>query len=296
MLKKIMCAGLGGLLAAVLAGCEWSAGGGADSWSDRYDWVNFSGVYRGIGGGVLITDYTATPGTPGVTNQVDSEHIGTGDGSSTAYSGTLNHHPLVPASITITAGGFTFTDPEGDGSLSGGNGGTIDYGTGAWSIDLGAILGSGEKIYASYLYSVSGSAGSGAPGSGTTGAKIYSFVVHQAGNTLEITDNNGCVYKGNMGDVSSSGGVSQDATTPNPAEGDQVIAQYTAEGTSAAGLKVHMAGTFQGVVGKDGDQYYLNNRKMYGTWVEDGGRTGDINGEASPIPVNLTTSTESSTT
>jgi len=281
----------GGMAVMILAGCDWSAGGGADSWSDRYKWVDFSGVYRGINGGVLITDYTATPGTPGVTNSVSGEHIGTGDGSATTFSGVLDHHPVVVGTISITAGAFTLTDPDGDGVLSGGgSSGTIDYGTGAWSIDLGGVpLGSGEPIEASYQYPVSGSAGSGAPGPGTSGATIYSFVVHQAGNTLEITDNNGATYEGSLGDVSTTGGVNQDSAVTTPAEGDQVVAQFTAEGISAAGLKVTMAGTFQGVVSKDeDDNYYLSNRKMFGTWIEDGGRTGDINGEASPIPITVT--------
>ena len=34
-----------------------------------------------------------------------------------------------------------------------------------------------------------------------------------------------------------------------PSVGDSVIAEYTAEGTSAAGVGVMLTGTFQGVVG-----------------------------------------------
>lgn len=37
-------AGLSGLCA-----CEWGAGHDADSWSDSFNWVNFSGEYRGSG-------------------------------------------------------------------------------------------------------------------------------------------------------------------------------------------------------------------------------------------------------
>ena len=53
------------VLALGLAGCEWETGSGADSWTSAYDWVNFSGVYRGTTTTVLDPDYT-----PGATNEV----------------------------------------------------------------------------------------------------------------------------------------------------------------------------------------------------------------------------------
>lgn len=34
---------------AAVAACEWGAGDDADSWSDSFNWVNFSGVYRTSG-------------------------------------------------------------------------------------------------------------------------------------------------------------------------------------------------------------------------------------------------------
>ena len=47
-----------------------------------------------------------------------------------------------------------------------------------------------------------------------------------------------------------------------------------------------MVGTFQGVVGVG---FYLANRQMFGTWIEEGGRTGNISGDSSPIPISVTT-------
>ena len=56
------------VLAVGLVGCEWNTGDDAESWSSSFNWVNFSGVYRGAGGGLLVTDYTTTPSVPGSTN------------------------------------------------------------------------------------------------------------------------------------------------------------------------------------------------------------------------------------
>ena len=277
------------MAAALLTGCEWTSGGGVDSWSDAYNWVNFSGVYRGIGGGVLVTDYTATPGTPGVTNSVTGQNIDTGDGGHN-YSGSLGHGSIVPGSLKITAGGYTLTD-NGSGVLSGGGGaGTISYGNGAWSINMGThVIDSGTPIYASYQYTVSGAGGSGGAGSGASGRTIYSFTVQHQGQNLSIVDNNGKTYTGNFGTISSSGGANQNNQS-TPATGDTITGTFEASGVSAAGYTVRIVGTFQGVVGAgNGTTFSLTNRQMFGTWIEDGGRTGDINGQSSPIQVTVTT-------
>jgi hypothetical protein len=279
------------MAAALLMGCEggWTSGGGVDSWSDAYNWVNFSGVYRGVGGGVLVTDYTATPGTPGVTNSVSGQNVDMGDGGNT-YGGSLGHASIVPNSVTISAGGFTLTD-NGSGVLSGGGGsGTISYGNGAWSINMGThVINSGTPIFASYQYVVSGSSGSGAAGSGASGITIYSFTVQHQGQNISIVDNNGSTYSGHFGSISSTGGANQDNQT-TPATGDSVTGTFEATGVSGAGFTVSIVGTFQGVVGAgDGTSFSLANRQMFGTWIEEGGRTGDVNGEASPIQVTVGT-------
>lgn len=278
---------------ALLLGCEgdWTSGGGVEDWNDSYNWVNFSGVYRGIGGGVLVTDFSATPGTPGTTNQVDEEVIATGNGASTYFEGTLDHAPVVMGSVQIDVQGVgTFTD-NGTANLDGPAGtiGTIDHGTGGWSIDCGPVApDAGAHLTANYLYSVGGSAGDSAPDPGSSGVTIYSFTVHQEGNVLAIVDNNGRTYEGNFGSVRTSGGASNGDT---PAAGDSVIGQYTASGVSAAGFHVNLVGTFQGVVTASGSGFYLADRKMYGTWIEEGGTEGDINGEASPVAISVDTGT-----
>ena len=73
------------MAATLLMGCEggWTSGGGVDDWNEAYNWVNFSGVYRGIGGGVLVTDYSTTPGTPSTTESEKDQRIGTGNDRTT---------------------------------------------------------------------------------------------------------------------------------------------------------------------------------------------------------------------
>ena len=68
-MKRLAWIGLGVVaLALGGAGCSWETGGDATSWSSDYNWVNFSGLYRSAAGGLLVTDYTTTPSTPGSTN------------------------------------------------------------------------------------------------------------------------------------------------------------------------------------------------------------------------------------
>ena len=277
---------------ALSSGCEWSSGGGASGWSDSYNWVNFSGTYRGIGGGVLVTDYSTTPGTSATTNRISGKYVGATSSGTAAYGGYLAAG-VVARSVQITIGGYIFTDSNGDGDLTsslGGNG-KVTYTTGRWDVNLeGLTVESGKSILVSYTYVIEGSSGSTGASSGASGVTIYSFVVWQNGQVLEITDNNGRKYSGSMGSVSGT----MNASSNTAVIGDSVVAQFSAEGVSAANYKVTIAGTFQGVVGGASGATYLNNRKMYGTWIEEGGRTGDVNGEASPIVVTgagLSTST-----
>jgi hypothetical protein len=303
--NSVMKSRIGALLVSVvtalLLGCEgWTTGGGVDDWNDSYNWVNFSGVYRGIGGGVLVTDYSATPGTPGTTNSVEDELIAEGNGSATFFEGSFAHRPVVMGSLVIDVQGVgTFTD-NGTANLDGPAGtiGTVDHGAGSWSIDCGSIAPDNHAdLTASYLYSTGGTSGDSAPDSGASGVTIYSFTVHQEGNRLSIVDNNGKTYSGDFGSIRTSGGASSGDT---PASGDTVIGQYSVSGESASGFKVRMVGTFQGVVsggsgGTTSGGFSLSDRKMYGTWIEEGGREGDINGEASPVAISISTGTETPT-
>lgn len=375
---------------AIVIGCEWEGSGDSDSWNSDYDWVNFSGVYRGPGNGILVADFSSEAGaglasgggaagslalgatvTTNVVTVQNENQDEDGDGVNSSFSGTLVNDNIVPQSVTINAGGFSLKD-NGLGVLSGVNcSGTIEYGTGAWSIDLqGVPLANNQKILASYQYYkdtvVSDVDGDGVPDTtdncptvanagqqdadgdgvgnacdadsgtgdldgdgvpdtldncifvsnsnqsdvdgdgvgdscdpidnrldpGSSGRTIYSFTVFQTGNKLEITDNNGAKYVGRMGSVSTTTGNDGTGTTI-PSVGDQAIAEYTAEGTSAAGVGVMLTGTFQGVVGRgSGTDMMLTTRRMLGTWVESSGVTGSINGESAPITISTPTATQ----
>jgi hypothetical protein len=203
------------VLALGMSGCEWSSGGGS-SWNSAYNWVNFSGVYRGANGGVLITDYSTTAATPESTDNA-SEQVSTGVGA---------------------------------------------------------------DIDATYQYTVGGTEAT--VEAGTSGIRIYAFTVFHEGETLRLTDNYGREYSGGFGSIRSTGGSEATPTEePTPAAGEEVIAQFTASGVSPAGYNIRMVGTFQGTYNAGA----LQSRSLNGTWIEDGGKTGDINGSASPIAV-----------
>ncbi len=291
-MRKAMLLGASLLVLTVNVGCDWTFGGGTDSWNERWNWVNFSGVYRGVGGGMIVTDFTATPGTPGQTITVGNERIATGTAAGSVYGGVLRNQSIVPGSLTINAGQFALTD-DGNGVLSGGAGtsGTIDYGSGGWSINLQSSPGQGTAITASYQHLIEGTEGSPV-GSGATRFSIRTLTIHQEGEQLVITDNNGAQFTGKMGSIRGSAGFDGDG--PRPA-GETIIAQFQASGTSAAGLEVKMTGTFEGTLGAAGEGgSTLANRRISGTWIESGGRTGDINGFAGNIIVIPAASTAGS--
>lgn len=281
-----LCLGVSSIAIAILAGCEWSGGGGATSTNSRYSFVNFSGTYRGGRGDLLITDYTKTGGNS--TNTIYNETIANGNGSRTTFSGVLKKRPLVPGSVTITAPSYVFVDdglggldvvtPQGSSAY-----GVINYSSGAWSLNFqGAAPESGSAIKATYqiVYSTSLASGSSSA-SGVTGGAIIALQVEQFGNVLKITDNNGATYNGKFGDIRSTGGVGANSPTGTVSAGDVFIGDFSAEGTSAAGVKIKMVGTFNGAVASiSGSNAQLSERTMTGSWIENAGKVGDILGYA----------------
>lgn len=303
-----MALGFATVLVALSTGCEWTGGGGVEQSNDRYSFVNFSGVYRAPDGGILVSDYTsvaneAVEATAASTNRVnvDGERVAEGNGTSTAFSGSFDHDDIVPGSVSISAPpAFSLTDNDGDGTLEGNNGssGTVNYGAGTFQIDFGGVaIDAGGDIVADYTYLVveGGSDGESASrSSGSSGATIYSFSVEQYGNALNIVDNNGASYSGSMGDIRSTSGINQDNIDQRvPNVGDSFIGQYSASGVSAAGKRVKMVGTFEGFVASVGSgSFVLTPRNMYGTWIEEAGKTGEINGRAGPVTISANTSND----
>lgn len=281
---------------AFVVGCDWTTGGGVESWSERWNWVNFSGVYRGADGGLLISDHSTQRDRPDAENgptetirTVRGERVGTGNGVDTVFRGSLRNRPVAPGTVSISAAGFNLVDNGERGLVGGGKTGTIDYSTGAWSITLTpAAPDAGSSILASYDYITTQTPQQEDRGrSGTTQRPVYTFSVQQEGQRLQITDSNGAVYEGQLGSIRGSGGFRGDGEPPN---GETIISQFEARGISAAGFEVKITGSFSAVVGfADEGRYMLTTRRLNGTWIESGGRTGDVRGESTDVRVTITT-------
>lgn len=292
-------------LAVGLVGCDWSTGNEATSWSSSYNWVNFSGIYRSAAGGLLVTDYTTTPSTPGSTNmlRVSGESQGDYKADQTVFGNTLKNGNIVPGTVQIKLGEFSTLSDDGNGVLSAGSTkGDIAYVVGGWNITFPAGLGpnQGGSIKATYNYYVSnsGSSGSGArPGS--TGS-IYSFAIVHQGQHLTFTDNNGATYVGKIGEIRSASGAQNTDIgqvganeqgndtarytyyeSPLPENGDTMIATFECSGISAAMMQVKIVGSFQGTVASG----VFTGRILTGTWIELGGKTGDVNGQTTSVPI-----------
>ncbi len=297
-MKRIFTIALCAVAAAgLLAGCEWSTSSEHNSsWNDSYNWVNFSGTYRSAAGGMLVTDYTSTPSTPGATNTYTAtESGGALAGGSLSASGKASKHPIVPKSFTLQVGSDVSLADDGTGTLSGSGGtGTVSYDAGTWSFTLADTQWASWKrnITIAYAYQVGNSGSSSGTKSGSSGKAIYSFVVAQQGEKLTITDNNGATYKGHISNLRSTSGVA--STNTMPRDGDVIVASFSTSGTSAAGMGVTITGTFQGNVASS----VFTGRTMQGTWIEAGGKTGDINGTTTSVAIPVaaaTTETETTT-
>ena len=108
-----------------------------------------SEITRGMtlfGGGwdfVTSTSVTTTNAAGGTGGSVTDELQGTSVLNQASYSGTLANAPVAPSTLTIQIGICPMADTTGDGTLScaAGATGTIDYNTGAWTLDMTTIAG-----------------------------------------------------------------------------------------------------------------------------------------------------------
>jgi len=311
-----------------LVGCEWGGSGDKNSWNDSTSIANFSGSYSG-NGGYLVSDYSSSSaGSGGSTTVVTGGFIPPIQEISASFSGnsisfTTGFVPIKPGSITVAFadGAKGSVTDNGAGVLSGtylntipGShpaNGTVVYENGQISIFFPDVLGlQGARVTVRYtVNSGSGATTTTTSGStpGSSGVSIYAFNVQQTGNKLSIIDNNGSVYSGSFGDVKTTGNLSAGSSGAGAVNGDQVIAPFSAAGKSAAGVYVNLTGNFQGTVAgvstvteKSGSStttktsFALTSRVILGTWIEDGGKTGDIKGVAgtsSTITVSSSTST-----
>lgn len=247
---------LTGAVAVVIglgAGCEWSGTSSEESWNDAYSWANFSGTYK-LYNDLVPTDATTIP--------VTNEGLGSTAATDT-YNGTLGHHPVIAGSLTINIGGTTFTD-QGNNTLTGGNGGTINYGTGAWSAQT--VLNPavpGQTITGTYRYQVSGTVT-------TPGSSITLFTVNQQGNLLTFTDNNGVAYSGRV----------TGANVPSDSRSSGNVRLNFEVKSSTATIVGTLSGDWSG-----GTTGTLSNRSLRGTYSAQGGVDVDIQGASGSISI-----------
>lgn len=81
-----------------------------------------------------------------------AEHCATTTGGGTSYNGNVDYTPVIQNEFNMTASSTTFSD-NGAGNLTSspaGDSGTVDYDTGAWTLNFAATTPAGWDINASY--------------------------------------------------------------------------------------------------------------------------------------------------
>lgn len=320
-MTKLLNFGLALMLVVVAGGCEWESSGDGGSWSDSYSWINFSGLYRGVNG-PIVGNFTFAGGDDGTTpgTVVNGEAQGTGPAFQTILSGTLAKHPgITPGSVTIVMsatvanGSSGSVTDNGSGVLSGSVNlvgpdpttsnpatGTINYDTGAWTLNLTSPgLLTTVSIKASYTYSaVVAETGGSDSDLATAGGNVNTILVEQVGNKLRFVDSNGNAYEGFLSVVSLAGGDSTGRSSGT------VSATYEVKG-AAGGKSVKITGSFAGAYlsptdsgseDEDSPAIYgqMTDRRLEGIWIQPDG-TADVYGLAPQLTVEVqatTTTTE----
>jgi len=91
--------------------------------------------------------------TTGFAVVVAAEAVGTALAATTAFTGTLTNPGVFPGTVVVTIGANIFTD-LGDGTMTGGTGGsTIDYETGTFTVNFGALA-IDTAVTANYNYNI----------------------------------------------------------------------------------------------------------------------------------------------
>ena len=269
---------------AMVAGCGWESGGSGDfsSWNES-DTRDFSGTYVSANGGVLVTQYGDN--SAGVAGQTSySETVGVGSGNVFSYAGTLSRTPVVRSTLTISCGDYSFTDASGDGRLVGSapntigratnTSGTVVYETGHWTIRLNDPLDdfhSGVPIIANYEYMDDGMGAAG-----NSGRPIYHITVAQKGNLLTFTDSNGARYNGYITGISAMATTTNIGIVGGSNLSSAGTAQFEVQGQSANGRHVRIVGVME----RTATVLVGGGLTMRASWIEDGGRTADIDGVA----------------
>jgi hypothetical protein len=274
-----------GLMTAILTGCEgnWQAGGSAQSFNESGDWQNVSGTYVGYYGKFLVSNYSDL----GYDNTgTSTEDLGTTVAGQKTYSGTVPLSQHYASGFTMYVGSLSATaNTAGILTGAGFSSGNINWDSGAYTFVLTDDPGAGLAIRATYQTSTASQLKPGG-----SGVVINTFTIQQSGNAVTFTDNNGSIYSGYIG-LTSTAGMSSNEVTQSYG--------YDVNGVSAAGFKVEMVGNIvlnRNMSFTTSEQYYTTTNGIYvttnsivvtntslrasidGTWLEQGGKTGHING------------------
>lgn len=290
-----------GFVLALTSGCEngWSFGGSSQNWNSSQGWVDFSGRYQpSIAGRWLVSDYSSSSSATSSVHEV----LFTSNPGQTFYSGAVNVNGAVGSTIVGFVGDVGTFNVSAAGVVSAGTiagvSGNIALSTGAFGITIPVTQ--STNVVFSITYAKSGSSlPGGTPPEG--GIAISAFDVTQEGNTLRIIDNNGSIYEGNLGAYTTLGSTPTGDTTNGIAGhgGQTATVQYEVNGVSAAGMNVQMVGNLLAqvsqsvsIIGGAATNIVVIqqtwNRFIRGTWLEQGGKSGNIDGQADPIVTQQT--------
>jgi hypothetical protein len=264
----------------ILSGCEWQQSGSDDTWNDAVAWINFSGVYLPSATATYIVSAFDL-----VKTNAYSVFTPACDGKTLTFTAILPNLSIFLGSLKVTNHAETLYDLTGSGRLWGDRGGrgTVDYATGMLSVTFAEPPGPHDTITATYDYTDTANAGK-QPGSSSP---IYSLAVHQTGNQLTFTDNDGMEYVGKLSSLTDAFGTTP--TNANVNVSTTLIGSFQVAGKNVLGNGVTMVGAFYAdytaTSAAGGWSRTLANRLMKGTWIEDpdaagNTRTGNLYGLA----------------
>ena len=103
-------------------------------------------------GSVMNSPFTGIEGNTNFSNdRVVGESAGVGDAATTAFSVNLGYTPVRPGTVQVLAGNMLAAD-DGQGNITGGATGTVDYETGAISIEFAAAPEANAAVLVDYRY------------------------------------------------------------------------------------------------------------------------------------------------
>lgn len=98
---------LAALTAAGIVGCSWETGDDATSWSDTYNWVNFSGTYTPFSGNSNVIEM---PGIKSITVTHVGQNLQMRDASGNHYDGYItwiqSESGVLPSGATTNAANY----------------------------------------------------------------------------------------------------------------------------------------------------------------------------------------------